>query len=104
MKLIYHMLGTAYEIKILSNARIVEHIEDETTQIEKKKEAERLLAEKVSNNINKLLSDDTLMLDVNTSKQLFGLLGGGIRISGEYVPVELEKVNAAIESMKNGIG
>lgn len=36
MKLIYHMLGTAYEIKILSNARIVEHIEDETTQIEKK--------------------------------------------------------------------
>lgn len=104
MKLIYHMLGTAYEIKILSNARIVEHIEDETTQIEKKKEAERLLAEKVSNNIDKLLSDDTLMLDVNTSKQLFGLLGGGIRISGEYVPVELEKVNAAIESMQNGIG
>lgn len=104
MKLIYHMLGTAYEIKILSNARIVEHIEDETTQIEKKKEAERLLAEKVSNNINKLLSDDTLILDVNTSKQLFGLFGGGIRISGEYVPVELEKVNAAIESMKNGIG
>lgn len=38
MKLIYHMLGTAYEIKILSNARIVEHIEDETTQIEKKKD------------------------------------------------------------------
>lgn len=104
MKLIYHMLGTAYEIKILSNARIVEHIEDEITQIEKKKEAARLLAEKVSDNINKLLSDDTLMLDVNTSKQLFGLLGGGIRISGEYVPVELEKVNAAIESMKNGIG
>lgn len=104
MKLIYHMLGTAYEIKILSNARIVEHIEDETTQIEKKKEVERLLSEKVSNNINKLLSDDTLMLDVNTSKQIFGLLGGGIRISGEYVPVELEKVNAAIESMKNGIG
>ncbi|MDD6333132.1 MAG: hypothetical protein PUB04_01550, partial [Clostridia bacterium] len=104
MKLIYHMLGTAYEIKILSNARIVEHIEDETTQIEKKKEAEKLLTEKVSNNINKLLSDETLMLDVNTSKQLFGLLGGGIRISGEYVPVELEKVNAAIESMKNGIG
>lgn len=104
MKLIYHMLGTAYEIKILSNARIVEHIEDETTQIEKKKEAEKLLTEKVYNNINKLLSDETLMLDVNTSKQLFGLLGGGIRISGEYVPVELEKVNAAIESMKNGIG
>ena len=101
MKLIYHMLGTAYEIKILINARIVEHIEDETTQIEKKKEAEILLAEKVSNNINKLLSDDTLMLDVNTSKQLSGWLGGGIRISGEYKPVELEKVNAAIGAMKN---
>ncbi|RLK63750.1 hypothetical protein D3H64_02795 [Atopobacter sp. AH10] len=43
MKLIYHMLGTAYEIKILSNARIVEHIENETTQIEKKKEAERCI-------------------------------------------------------------
>ena len=103
MKLIYHILGTAYEIKIISNARIIENIEDETTQIEKKKEAERLLAVNVSNRVNKLLSDDTLMLDVNTSKQLFGLLGGGIRISGEYVPVELEKVNTAIESMKNSI-
>lgn len=102
MKLIYHMFCTAYEIKILSNAQIVDHIEDETIQIEKKKDAERLLAEKVSTNINKLLSDETLMLDVNTSKQLFSLLGGGIRIGGEYVPVEVEKVKVAINSINNG--
>mgnify|MGYP007005891019 CR=1 FL=1 len=104
MKLIYHMLGIAYEMKILSNAQIVARIDDETTQIEKKKEAERLLAEKVSNNINKLLSDDILMLDIITSKQVFGLFGGGIRINGEYVPVELEKVSVAIESMDKGEG
>lgn len=99
MKLIYHMLGTANEIRILSNARIIDHITDEMIQIEKTKVAEKLLAEKVSTNINKLLSDETLMLDVDTSKQIFKLLGGGVRISGEYVPVEVEKVKDAISSM-----
>ena len=35
-------------------------------------------------------------IDVKTSKELFGLMGGGIRINGEYVPVELTKVHEAI--------
>lgn len=100
MKLIYHMIGTAYEIKILSNTRIVDQIEDEKTRLENQSKAENILAEKVANNINELLSDDKLLLDVSTSKQLFSLLGGGVRLNGEYVPVELDKVNEAINSMK----
>lgn len=100
IKLIYHMLGAAYEIKILSNTRIVDQIEDETIQIEKKKQVEKLLAERVASNIDELLKDENLLLEVSSSKQIFNLLGGGIRIGGEYVPVEREKVDAAINSMK----
>lgn len=100
MRLIYHMLGTAYEIKILSNARIVKQVEDESTRIEKQKQAEQLLAQKVTSSINELLSDEKLLLDVTTSKQIFGLFGGGIKLNGEYVPVELEKVVTAIDSME----
>ncbi len=99
MKLIYHMLGTAYEIKILSNTRIIEQVEDEKTRLENQAEAEKLLAEKVSKNINELLSNDKLLLDVSTSKQIFSMLGGGIRLNGEYVPVELGKINDAINAM-----
>ncbi len=103
IKLIYHMLGAAYEIKILSNARIVDQIEDETIQIEKKKQVEKLLAERVASNIDELLKDENLLLEVSSSKQIFNLLGGGIRIGGEYVPVELERVDAAINSMKKEV-
>ena len=69
IKLIYHMLGAAYEIKILSNARIVNQIEDETIQIEKKKQVEKLLAERVASNIDELLKDENLLLEVSSSSR-----------------------------------
>lgn len=99
MSLIYHMLGVAYEIKILSNTRIVDRVEDTQTRLENQNMAEQVLTQKVTAKINDLLSDEKLLLDVSTSKQLFNLLGGGIHINGEYVPVETEKVGIAINSM-----
>lgn len=83
MKLIYHMLGTTYEIRILSNTRIVDQVEDENIRLENQLKAENILVEKVANNINDLLSDDKLLLDVSTSKQLFSLLGGCVRLNGK---------------------
>ena len=100
MNLIYHMLGIAYEIKLLSNARIVEHVEDENMRLENQAKAERLISEKVAKNINQLLSYEHLLLDVATSKQLLSLFGGGIWINEEYIPVETEKIGIAIDSMK----
>ena len=45
---------------------------------------------------NNCISEDKFCIDVKTSKELFGLMGGGIRINGEYVPVELTIVHEAI--------
>ena len=104
MNLIYHMLGVAYEIKILSNTRIVDRVENAQTRLENQNVAEQMLTQKVTAKINDLLSDEALLLDVSTSKQLFNLLGGGIRINGEYVPVETEKVGIAINSMSKTEG
>ncbi|MGL4548375.1 hypothetical protein [Eubacterium aggregans] len=81
IKLIYHILGTVYEIRILSNARIVEQVEDEEQRLKNQSKAEHLLYEKVANNINELLSDENLL-------------------NGEYIPVELDKVSVAIGSMR----
>lgn len=100
INLINHMLGVAYEIRVLSNTRIVNQSEDEKTRLENQAKAERLLAEKVANNINEYLSDETLKLSIPEQKQLFNLLGGGIRLNGEYVPVELDKVDKAIDSFE----
>jgi len=100
MNLIYHMLGVAYEIKVLSNTRISKQFKDEKLRLENQAKVERFLVEKVSNNINSLLSDEKLLLDVNTSKQIFSLLSGGIEINGDYVPVELEKLDTAINNMR----
>lgn len=103
MHLIYHILGIAYEIKILSNSRIANQFEDEKTILENQAKVERILVEKVAENINQLLSDEKLQVDVSTSKQLFNLLGGGIRINREYVPVEIDKIELAITRYKNEI-
>ncbi len=102
IKLIYHIFGMAYEIRILCNTRIVEQVEDEELRLENQLRAEHLLSEKVANCINEQLSNDQLLLDVSTSKQLFSLLGGGVRLNGEYVPVDLDKVSVAISSMRRG--
>ena len=100
MNLIYHMLGIAYEIKVLSNSRIADEYEDENMRLKNQAKAEKFIAEKVADNINHFLSDEQLQLDVFTSKQLFSLLGGGIRINEEYIPVETEKIELAINSIK----
>ena len=100
INLIYHILGVAYEIKILSNSRIADRFDNENIRLENQHKVEKLLVKKVADNINNLLSDKRLQLDVSTSKQIFSLLGGGIRINEEYIPVEIEKIELAISSMK----
>lgn len=100
IRLIYHVFAAAYEIKVLSNTRIVDQIEDEEAKIENQARAEKLLAEKVSIKINDLLSGDNLNLSLSDQQQIFNLLGGGIKRNGEYVPVELSKVSEAIDSIE----
>lgn len=97
MSIIYHMIETAREIKILSRARICEQVDDKALRLEKQEEAERYLTQKVAGNIDQLLSDESLSLNITTSKQIFELLGGGVRINGEYVPIESKRLKSAID-------
>ena len=53
----------------------------------------------MASSINELLSNKQLALDSPQSNQIFNLLGGGIRIEGEYVPVDLNKVYVALNSL-----
>lgn len=99
LKLIYYILGTAYEIKIISNTKIKNETPNKKEYIEKKELAEKILAEKVASSINTLLSNKKLVLDSSQSNQIFDLLGGGIRMEGEYVPVNLDKVYVALNSL-----
>ena len=96
LKIVFHLLEIANEIRIMSNSQIKCECESEEQYLERVKASESYLTERVASNIDKLLSDDKLCIDVKTSKELFGLMGGGIRINGEYVPVELTKVHEAI--------
>lgn len=98
LKIVFHLLEIANEIRIMSNSQIKRECESEEQYLERVKASESYLTERVASNIDKLLSDDKLCIDVKTSKELFGLMGGGIRINGEYVPVELTKVHEAIRA------
>lgn len=53
----------------------------------------------MASSINELLSNKQLALDSPQSNQIFNLLGGGIRMEGEYVPVDLNKVYIALNSL-----
>ena len=59
------------------------------------------ITEKVANNIDKLLIEQTPCLDMKTSRELYGLLGGGVIMNGEYVPVEHSKVFEAIKAQND---
>lgn len=101
MKLVYHMLGLVNEIRIISNSRIMKECHPKELQLERQQESERFLAECVVLKLNQLLSKETLRLDLNTSRELFALTGGGVRLNGEYVPVQVKKIEDALKKMSN---
>ena len=101
MKIVFHMLEIANEIRIMSNAQIRRSGESEREFAERIETTEKYLTEKVANNIDKLLIEQTPCLDMKTSKELYGLLGGGVIMNGEYVPVEHSKVFEAIKAQND---
>ncbi len=96
MKIVFHILEIANEIRIMSNAQIRRTDESEAQFAERIHATEQYLTEKVAISIDKLLLEQTQQLDMKTSKELFGLFGGGVVINDEYVPVEHTKVFEAI--------
>ena len=96
LNIVFHLLEIANEIRIMSNAQIQHDCETSEQYLEKVKVSETFLTNLVADKINKLLSDETLSIDVKTSKQLFEVLGGGVKLNGEYVPVETSQVYDAI--------
>lgn len=97
MRLVYHMLGVVNEIRIISNARICKECESEELCIEWQKEAEKFLIHKVAVGLDQLLSNENLRLDLNTSRELFSLTGGGIRLNGEYILVQATKIEESLK-------
>ena len=98
MRLVYHMLGVVNEIRIVSNTRIRKDCESEGLCIERQKETEKFLSEKVATTLDQLLSNENLRLDLNTSRELFSLTGGGVRCNGEYLPVQATKISEALKA------
>lgn len=103
LQLVYHILGVANEIRILSNARISKECKSEQECIEAQQAAEKVLSEETSTMLNQFLSNKTLHLDLDTSRELFDLTGGGVYLNGEYVPVLECKIEEAVKktSVKN---
>lgn len=99
MKLVYHMLGIANEIRIISNARIRKACESEEICIEQQNEIEKFLSERVAIGLDQLLSEENLQLDLNTSKEIFSLTGGGVRYKGEYFPVQAIKIAEVLRTI-----
>lgn len=99
MRLVYHMLGVANEIRIISNARIRKDCESEEQCVKRQREAEKFLSEKAAASLDQLLSNENLRLDLNTSRELFFLTGGGVRLNGEYVPVQAIKIDEILKAI-----
>ena len=99
MKLVYHMLGVVNEIRILSNARLREKCATDDIYIQRQQATELFLSERVATKLNQLLSDKRLLLDLDTSRELFSLTGGGVWLNNEYIPVQTAKIQTAIEAM-----
>ena len=93
------MLGMVNEIRIISNARIRKDCESEELCIERQNEAEKFLSERVAVGLDRLLSNENLHLDLNTSRELFSLTGGGVRLNGEYVPVQAIKIDEVLKTI-----
>lgn len=99
MRLVYHVLGVVNVIRIISNTRIRKDCKSEELCIEQQKKVEKFLSEKVAAVLDQLLSNGNLHLDLNTSRELFSLTGGGVWLNGEYVPVQAIKIDEALKAI-----
>ena len=70
------MYGVVNEIRIISNAQIKKECESEYLCIERQKEAEKFLLEKVAACLDRLLSNENPRLNLNTSSGLLSLTVG----------------------------
>lgn len=95
-KIIYYMFGMAREISILSNARIKQESESEHEYLQNKKEMQLLLSGIVTDKLNNLLSNDEFLIPIESSKQIYKLFDSGIRMNGEYIPIEPETTRKLI--------
>lgn len=101
LKIIFHMLEIANEIRIISNAKIRRDNENEEDLRCRIDASEKFLANIVAYNLDRLLSDPKIDLNEKTSKKLFNLFGGGLITNGGYIPVEAKKVHDAIIAQKD---
>ena len=99
VRLVYHVLGVVNVIRIISNTRIRKDCKSEELCIEQQKKVEKFLSEKVAAVLDQLLSNGNLHLDLNTSRELFSLTGGGVWLNGEYVPVQAIKIDEALKAI-----
>lgn len=97
-KALFHLLSLANEIRIISNSRIREETESEQEQIEQQRAAEKILTAEVAGLLDNWLSSDTVELDAEAAKAIFGVVGGGVRLNGEYIPVDRAKLESAIQN------
>ncbi len=103
LNILYHMLSLANEIRIISQAQIRRKCENEKDYRDRIKASEIFITNKLSENINRLLSNDKLAIDADNVNMVYNLLGGGVRKEGEYIPVNNKSVyKAIIEQGKNG--
>ena len=85
------------KIRTLSVARISKECKSEQDRIEAEQATEKMLSERASTMLNQLLSNETLHLDLDTSRELLDLTGGGVYLNGEYVPVLECKIEEAVK-------
>ncbi|MEE5993826.1 MAG: hypothetical protein V3G42_11365 [Oscillospiraceae bacterium] len=92
MNIIYHIFSMAKEILSINYIYVRKNCDSRKEWVKNQETFEKYLAEQVAISINKLLSNEALSLDVDTSKKIFSLMGGGVYMNNEYVPVETSKV------------
>ena len=98
IKIIYHMIEIAREIRLLSSARLRKECESDEQYLEGRLAMEVLLIDKVANSINRLLSENSKYLDASATQRVFELTGGGIYHDEVYVPVNPRKIQEALQS------
>lgn len=102
MQMYYHLLGLANEIQIISKTRIhQESNADEATLQQRQQELEQVLVAQLSSSLDNLLADQSLHLDIETSREIYAATGGGIRIEGDYIPVQPDRIGESLKKISN---
>lgn len=100
VNLYHHLLDVTHRVQVIGRGQIHQKSKSDKIATKREKELDLLLVLQLSNMLNTLLANHSIRLDTDTMNKMLTLTNERIASNRAYVPVQLDKIATALNSIQ----